>query len=323
MCATKQERAAADRLWPQDRAGVQTPAYRGTANLAPSLAAVRAYVATFKMRSLFLNAFSALIGVLLAAGTGAAWGIVIPLVAAGGLVTAGCGALNSYLDRDIDGAMARTARRPLPSGRISPPEKVLYVGGVLTALGLILSAAWLNWLATLFMASGAGIYIFVYTLWLKRRTPWSVVIGGVAGSCALLAGWAAAGGGSWLPALIFGLFIFLWTPGHFWGFAVWSNEDNETANAPTLPAVQGEETASRWAAVSNLALVPFSVAPYALGLLGEAYLSIALAGGLAVLALNLRLYLAPTLVRARAVFKVSSPYLAVVYLAVVADVLLV
>ncbi len=284
---------------------------------------VAAYIGLLKIRSAALNAFSALVGLLLATGGGVEWNTALILVVSVGLAAAGSGTLNSYLDRDIDKVMHRTLQRPLPSGRIEPAEKVLYAGILLVMGGLILSVVVLGLLATLFIALGVIIYVFVYTIWLKRKTPWSVVIGGVAGSCALLAGWASASTSfGWLP-LLFSIFVFLWTPGHFWGLAIRTKGDNEQANIPTLPTIYGERVASKWVALSNMALVPFSAIPYALGMLGEVYFFISLAIGLVLLISNINLYFTPTAQKAWMVFKLSSLYLATVYIAVLVDIFLI
>jgi protoheme IX farnesyltransferase len=218
--------------------------------------------------------------------------------------------------------MQRTSQRPLPLDRIKPAEKALYAGIFLVIIGLIISALWLNLLTTLFIVLGAAIYIFVYTMWLKRKTPWSVVVGGLSGSCALLAGWFSVTTGFGWPPLLFSIFVFLWTPGHFWGLAIRAKDDSERANIPTLPTIYGERIAAKWTALSNMVLIPLSIIPYALGILGEAYLFISLIIGLIVLIANIKLYFAPTAQQAWTVFKVSSLYLVIVYLAVAIDVLL-
>ncbi len=282
-----------------------------------------AYLSLLKLRSVALNSLSALMGVFLAAGSGISWATASILIVSGGLAAAGCGAINSYLDRDVDRIMQRTSRRPLPFGIIQPAEKALYAGILLVITGLIISVVLLNLLATLFIALGAAIYIFVYTMWLKRKTPWSVVIGGLAGSCALLAGWFSVTTSFGLIPLFFVIFIFLWTPGHFWGLAIRTREDSERANVPTLPTIYGERIASKWAALSNMVLIPFSIIPYALGILGEAYLFISLIIGLIVLIPNMSLYFAPTAQKAWTAFKLSSLYLAIVYLAMTIDILLI
>ncbi len=288
----------------------------------PVWATAVAYASLLKLRSATLNSLSALVGVLLASGGDIPWGIASIAIISVWLAAAGSGALNSYLDRDIDKVMYRTSCRPLPLGRIKPAEKALYAGILLAIIGLIISAVWLNLLATLFIALGAAVYIFVYTMWLKRKTPWSIVIGGLAGSCALLAGWFSVTNSFSLSPLLFSIFIFLWTPGHFWGLAIRTKDDSERASIPNLPTIYGKRVTAQWAALANIALVPFSIIPYLLGILSEIYLFISVIVGLVVLVANTKLYFAPTDQRAWTVFKLSSPYLAIVYIAVAIDILL-
>ena len=285
-------------------------------------ATVTAYLALPKIRSATLNSLSALLGVLLAAGSSVPWGTAAVLAASVWLAAAGAGAINSYLDRDIDRVMQRTSHRPLPLGVIQPAERALYAGVSLTLTGLLIAALWLNLMATLFIALGAGAYIFVYTLWLKRKTPWSIIIGGLAGSCALLAGWFSVTNSFSLFPLLFSIFIFLWTPGHFWGLAIRTKEDSELANIPTLATRYGEKTATKWASFLNIILIPISAIPYLLGMLGEIYLITSITIGLVILFPNIKLFFTPTRQRAWTVFKISSPYLAVVYLAVFLDIML-
>ncbi len=283
---------------------------------------VSAYLALLKVRSTILNSVSALMGAFLASGGVIPWDITLALAASVGLAAAGSGAVNSYLDRGIDGIMRRTSHRPLPIGAIKPAEKALYTGISLIATGLVISALWLNIVAVLFIALGATIYIFVYTLWLKRKTPWSVVIGGIAGSSALLAGWFAITSEFGLVPLFFSVFIFLWTPGHFWGLAIRTKEESLQANIPTLATRYDIRTASKWTALSNILILPIAVIPYLIGLMNEIYLIITLAAGLVILLSNIKLFRTPTARQAWTVFKVSSPYLAIVYLAAFIDILI-
>ena len=160
------------------------------------------------------------------------------LLVAGGLASAGAAALNHWYDRDLDLLMRRTRYRPLPSDRLSPRE-VLSFGLGLSALGWVLAAWWLPLLSFLALTSGTVVYVGVYTIWLKRRTRWNIVIGGYAGSAPVLAGCAAAVG-SFTPAgILLALLVFLWTPPHFWSLALALKDDYERAQLPMLP-VPGE-----------------------------------------------------------------------------------
>ncbi|MEK6977203.1 MAG: heme o synthase [Candidatus Hydrothermarchaeota archaeon] len=272
-----------------------------------------------KPRIVALNLLAALAGSVLASGGAVPWGRAAVLLVLGGLVAAGCGTIGSYADRGIDGLMERTRRRPLPSGRIQP-WKALSVGLLMIATGLILSSIFLNHPTTALMALGTGVFI-LYAFLLKMKTPWSVVIGGVSGSCSLLAGGAAVGGSLLQPPLsLMALLIFLWTPGHFWSLAIWIEKDYARAGVPTLPAIYGVQRSARLAALSNLLPLPLSVAPYLGRDLGQIYLVAALIAGAAVLLENLRLSSDPSPERARRVFKLSGLYLAVLFLAAVLDV---
>ena len=217
--------------------------------------------------------------------------------------------------------MKRTSGRALPSGEISPPQRAAWFGLSLILAGIGLSLIWLNWRTSLFILLGAIVYVLVYTIWLKRRTPWSVVIGGLAGCCALLAGWFSATDAFAPSVLLFSTFIFLWTPGHFWGLAVRTMSDSQRAGVPTLPVVYGEVAAARWTAFSNILLALFAVLPFVLGILDGLYFAVALVSGLAMLALNLQLFFRPTVARAWTAFQWSNPYLILIYVAVMAAIL--
>lgn len=220
----------------------------------PPPSPLRDYLSLTKPRLTSLNLLAGATGFLLASGLPVdlrAFGL---LMAAGYLSVGGSLALNAYLDRDIDPLMGRTALRPLPTGRLSPRRALAFSLAVLAA-GLA-AAGLLNPLTLLFVGGGSAFYIGVYTLWLKRRTPWNIVIGGGAGSFAPLAGWAAATGSVGFPAAFLAVLIFFWTPGHFWGLALRHKEDYERAGVPMLPVVAGERRAARWTALSNLGLIP-------------------------------------------------------------------
>lgn len=278
------------------------------------------YISLVKPRIVVMNLFSALVGLALAVGTAIPLCTASFLLISGVFVASGCGTLGSYYDRDIDRLMKRTSGRPLPSGRMSP-RKALYAGIFMIPAGLIVAVIWLNLLTTFLIAIGAAIFIS-YTIWLKRRTPWSVVIGGLSGSCAVLAGFAAATGGIALPAILICILVFLWTPGHFWSLSIWSRDDYERAKVPTLSVVHGEKATAKYIIISNIALILFTVISYLLGIFGEIYLIASLALGLLIFAENVKLYSEPTGERAWRAFKLSSPYLGIVYVAILIDVFL-
>jgi heme o synthase len=244
---------------------------------------------------------------------------LVAVFAAGTIASGGAGALNSYLDEDIDRSMGRTSKRPIPQGEVSP-RRALVFGTSLIAGGLLISILLLPVLAAFFILLGAAIYVLFYTKYLKRRTTLNIVLGGSAGSCAPLAGWAAATGNltavaPWLMALL----VFVWTPSHFWALAMRAVSDYTKAGIPMLPVVVGEKKTAQYIALNTFLLVPLSLAlvPFGFGLL---YLVVASILGLGMILLDLQLVANPSKAQAWKAFKFSSPYLAIVFLAMVLDV---
>src|SRR5881628_3452329 len=242
---------------------------------------------------------------------------LVAVIAAGTLASGGAGALNSYLDEDIDRSMGRTSRRPIPQGEVSP-FRALVFGVALIAGGLAISALYLPFLAGLFILLGAAIYVLFYTKYLKRRTSLNIVLGGSAGSCAPLAGWAAATGNlSAAAPWLMGLLVFVWTPSHFWALAMRAVSDYAKVRIPMLPVVVGEKKTAQYIALNTFLLVPLSLALFGFGLL---YLVVAGLLGLGMIIVDVKLALEPTKARAWTAFKFSSPYLAIVFLAMALDV---
>ena len=280
---------------------------------------VSAYYELMKPRIVFLLDFTAVIAFLVAA-PGVNLIRLAAVLAAGTLASGGAGALNSFIDRDLDRAMRRTSQRPIPTGEVSP-NRALAFGVALVSTGAIISALILPPLATLFILLGAGIYVLFYTKWLKPRTTLNIVLGGSAGSCAPLAGWAAATGqltsfAPWLMALL----VFVWTPSHFWALAMRAVGDYAKAGIPMLPVVVGEKKTAQYIALNTFLLVPLSLVLAPLGQFGIIYLTIAGLLGLGMILVDLRLVIEPTKTNAWTAFKFSSPYLAIVFLAMVLDV---
>ena len=235
----------------------------------------------------------------------------------GALASAGALTLNSYLEMGMDAKMKRTMGRPLPSGRIVPATHALLLGLGLAAAGIVVAASTLNVLGTFFIALGAFIYVPVYTLFLKPRTSWNIVLGGFAGSCAALAGWYAVTWNSAVVGWILGALVFVWTPSHFWSLAVITEEDYSAVGIPMLPSVVGPVAASKYIVVNTLLLIPVSLllAFYLSGLGLDFYLSVAAVFGALLLWTNIKLLRVPNKANAWLAFKFSSPYLAVVFLA--------
>lgn len=271
-----------------------------------------------KPKIVLLLDFTAIMAFLVAA-PGISFLRLIVVTVAGTLASGGAGALNSYLDEDIDRTMRRTSNRPIPQGSVSPFNALVF-GLALIGSGVLLSVLFLPLIAGSFIFLGAAIYVLFYTKYLKRRTTLNIVLGGAAGSCAPLAGWAAATGNlsavaPWLMALL----VFVWTPSHFWALAMRAVGDYTKAGIPMLPVVVGEKKTAEYIAVNTFLLVPISLAlvPFGFGLV---YLVTAALLGLGMILVDLKLVVNPTKSQAWTAFKFSSPYLAIVFLAMVLDV---
>jgi protoheme IX farnesyltransferase len=249
-------------------------------------ATTRDYVSLLKLRIVALLDATA-IGVMFPASHGHPRLVAVAAVLAGGTLAAGgAHAINCWFDRDIDAEMLRTRSRPLPDGRI-PAWHALTMGVALNvvAFGVLWSGA--NLLAALLALSGTLIYVFVYTIWLKRVTPQNIVIGGAAGAVPPLVGWAAATGGLDLTALaLFGV-IFLWTPPHFWALASVIKSDYARAHIPMLPVVGGEFSAKRQSVVYAALTAAVSAVPFFTGSAGVVYLAGALLLGLGFVGITL------------------------------------
>ncbi len=205
---------------------------------------------------------------------------VLAVFIGGTLAAGGAHAINCWFDRDIDAEMTRTRRRPLPDGRIPAPH-ALVLGVILNALAFVILSLWANVLAAALALLGTLIYVFVYTIWLKRSTPQNIVIGGAAGAIPPLVGWAAATGGLDLTALAFFGVIFLWTPPHFWALAQVIKSDYVRAHIPMMPVV-AETSAKRQSVGYAAATAVVSVIPFLTGSAGAIYLA-----GAAVLGIGL------------------------------------
>jgi protoheme IX farnesyltransferase len=238
------------------------------------------------------------------------------------LACGGASALNHLLDRDIDVHMKRTDRRPVATGRVAP-ERALEFGLALSALSFVVLASLVNVVAALLALAGNLFYVLVYTRWLKRTTPQNIVIGGAAGAVPPLVGWAAATGNLAVPALFLFLIVFVWTPPHFWALALLIKRDYEAARVPMLPVVRGDRETARQIVLYSLALVGVTVLPFAWHTLGVVYLASALALGAVFVALALALNRRTDRARARRLFSYSLTYLALLFVAMAVDPLVV
>lgn len=252
------------------------PATLGKSALADAYpgAAVGDYVAILKPRVMSLVVFTGFVGLFLAPGhlhpVLAAIAVLCIAVGAGA-----SGAINMWYDRDIDRLMRRTRNRPIVAGRVAA-QGALWFGVVLAAASVGLMWAVVNLPAALALLFSVWFYVCVYTMWLKRRTPQNIVIGGAAGALPPVIAWAAATGSISLTALVLFGIIFIWTPPHFWSLALWANEDYRVAGVPMLPVVAGARH-TRWQIlVYTLVLVPFTTLPWFMGASGPLYLASAL-----------------------------------------------
>lgn len=244
------------------------------------------------------------------------WGL-LHIIIAGALASAGSSALNHYYDRDIDPLMKRTSTRPIPSGRMSARSVLLY-GLVVSAISVIYAAITLNLVSTFFIAVGIFFYVIVYTAWLKRSNSSNIVIGGFAGSAASMAGWSAATGSMDLLGALVGVLVFLWTPSHFWCLAMKIRTDYEEAKIPMLPVLVGMQKTSDYILINTAILLPYSLALYAFGL-GLVYLAIAAVSGGLLLAYHYKLTKNPTPEFAWKAYKVTAPYLTVIFVGIALD----
>ena len=183
------------------------------------------------------------------------------------------GALNMWYDADIDAKMQRTAARPIPRGRVSPDDALAF-GTFLSAASVFTLGLLVNWTAGALLAMTIGFYVFVYTMWLKRRTPQNIVIGGAAGAFPPMVGWAAVSGNVTIESLLLFAIIFLWTPPHFWALALYRCRDYEKVGVPMLPVVAGPAETRRQIVLYSLVFVPVAIVPYFIGLGGLAYLAV-------------------------------------------------
>ncbi len=280
----------------------------------------RSLVVLFKARVVLLLLCAAVSGMILAAGTRPGLGKLALLVATGGSAAAGASAINQYLERGLDGRMVRTRNRPLVTGRLASKRWVPIVG-ILMILLPSLGALAFNPALAIFVLSGAGIYLGVYTIWLKPRSPINIVVGGLAGSAAVLSGSAAAGDWRDLGGLLLALLVFLWTPTHFWSLAIAYRGDYARGGFPMLPVQTTPRAAACWVLLNTVGTAAVALALATCPPLGWAtMLSVGLASA-ALVAVNIWLVMEPSRRRALALFHGSNLYLATVLLMVCLDVL--
>jgi protoheme IX farnesyltransferase len=281
-----------------------------------------AYVEVTKPASVLLLVFTGLATMIVAAG-----GLSLPLAPVAKTflaLTLGCAGANTltcYIDREMDQVMERTRRRPIPSGRIRPPERALVWGLLLTVVSL--AVGWMiNPLVLVLGILGFVDNVLIYSLLLKRRSAWNIILGGFSGGIPVLTGWAAMWGRIDLTALLMAAVVVLWIPNHIWNLAIYYADDYKKVRVPMLPAVVSLQRTTRCTMATVVLMFLLSLALYFVGGFGTLYLAVAVAFGLFVTVSNFVLALHPSREKSWMMFKVSSPYLFVLFLAMALDVLL-
>ncbi|HEY7151883.1 MAG TPA: heme o synthase [Solirubrobacterales bacterium] len=293
----------------------------GRAALSPTSSrwnVLRDYLALTKPRIISLLLVTTVGAMFVADPSGPALTTILWTVLGGYLAAGGAGAINHYLERERDARMARTCARPLVAGRIEPLHGLVF-GIALGVLATVQLAITVNPLSAALALAGLLGYVFVYTWWLKPLTPQNIVIGGAAGAVPPLVGWAAATGGLTLDALYPFAIVFLWTPPHFWALSLLVKDDYDRAGIPMLPVARGDVVTRRQILAYAVALVAFTVLPFATGLFGTLYLVAALVLGIGFVGLAADLLLRPSQAAAVRLHLASLAYLALLFCAMAAD----
>lgn len=281
---------------------------------------VRDYITLLKPRVMLLVVFTGLIGMLLAPGE------IHPLIASIAILciaigSGAAGAINMWYDRDIDCIMSRTCNRPIPAGKIAPSDALLF-GTTLSVASVIIMGLAVNLISALLLASAILFYVFIYTMFLKRRTPQNIVIGGAAGAFPPMIGWAAVTNNITIESIILFLIIFMWTPPHFWALALFKNQDYQKANIPMMPVVKGVSHTKMQMVIYTIILIITSFLPFYLNMAGLCYLMVAFLLGSYFLYLACHVYLDHNYRLAPKMFAFSIVYLFVLFFSLGFDSLL-
>ncbi|AEG15704.1 MULTISPECIES: heme o synthase [Desulfofundulus] len=281
---------------------------------------VLAYLEVTKPRSVVLLVFTALATMVVASAINGPVPTFqfVAAIAAVTLACAGANAVSCYIDRDLDASMTRTQKRPIPDGRINPPVRALYWG-----LLLFVSSLFLGWrvnpVAFACLWGGMIGYVGIYSLWLKRRSSWNIILGGFSGGLPALFGWTAVTGKVDLLPLLIAALVVLWIPNHIWSLAIFYKEDYAKVKVPMLPVVCEIKKALHCLLSTVILMVLFSILIYFAGSWGTIYIMTAILTGLAAIGLSTYVYFHPTPKNAWLLFKFSSPYLFLLFLGMMAD----
>jgi protoheme IX farnesyltransferase len=239
------------------------------------------------------------------------------LIISGSLSSMGASAINQFYDKNIDNLMGRTSKRPIPSGRLRANNVLIY-GLALCVISVVLAWFTLNPMATFMIGLGIFFYVVIYTLLLKRRTVWNIVIGGFAGSAAAMAGWATTTNSIDVLGFLVGWIVFMWTPPHFWCLAIKQREEYSKAKVPMLPVIYGNQVTAKYIFINSLILIPYSLSLYFFGL-GVLYLGVAAVSGSLMTLYHYKLLKNPTPELAWKAYKVTAPYLVIIFVAIALD----
>ena len=287
--------------------------------------AIKDYIEVSKPRIVIVLVITAVTSMLAATrfdGTpNTAWDIsgwkLLFLIISGSLSSMGASAINQFYDKNIDNLMGRTAKRPIPSGRLRANNVLIY-GLALCVISVVLAWFTLNPMATFMIGLGIFFYVVIYTLLLKRRTVWNIVIGGFAGSAAAMAGWATTTNSIDVLGFLVGWIAFMWTPPHFWCLAIKQREEYSKAKVPMLPVIYGNQVTAKYIFINSLILIPYSLSLYFFGL-GVLYLGVAAVSGSLMTLYHYKLLKDPTPELAWKAYKVTAPYLVIIFVAIALD----
>ncbi len=286
--------------------------------LGDALELVRGYITLTKPRVISLLLLTTVATMYVADPAGPKLSLILWTMLGGYLAAGGAGAINHYVDRERDAHMARTNKRPLVNGRITPIHGLIF-GISLGVIAFVQLWVTVNFLAAALAMVGLLGYVFVYTLWLKPITPQNIVIGGAAGAVPPLVGWAAAAGSlSWEAMWPF-LIVFFWTPPHFWALSLMIKDDYERTGVPMMPVVHGEAETRRQILIYTIFMIGFTVGPYCTGLLGPLYLFASIGLGAIFFAFSFALWRNPSAGLTLQTYLYSLAYLALLFVAMAVD----
>ncbi|MBK9751122.1 MAG: protoheme IX farnesyltransferase [Chloroflexi bacterium] len=279
---------------------------------------LKIYLELTKLRIVLLLVFTTVTAMFIAAEGAPSFAVLVPTIIGGALAAGGSSVINQYYDRDMDAKMTRTARRPIPSGRISPTNALIF-GVALIVWSVFILGVFVNWLAAGLALGGSLYYVVIYTVLLKRNTVLNILIGGGAGAMPVLVGWAAVTGTLNVEAWLLFAIVFYWTPPHSWALALLVNTDYARANVPMMPVARGEAVTRQQILLYAIMLLLISLLPFAFGTLGAIYGMGAVLLGIGLIRASVNLIKEKTGAAARSTYKFSTAYLAFLFLIMIID----